>query len=362
MRKIFLLTLIISLSFFPLKVSLSQVGRTGVPFLMTTPDARGHSLADGGSVYSTGAISSYYNPANLVSCGTAALEISKTKMLQDYADDIYYRNIYLARSFNGVYYFGVNLNYLSLGTQSRIDEWGNTINDFATHELAFGITGAVALDPNNSVGFGFKYIESYLSDMGAGPTKGSETARSIAFDMGILSRNHFPQATFGENKVYYPTLRKYCRTRSDRGFAFGASISNIGPGISYLDADQKDPLPRRIRLAAGYQVIDMDELGLRASIDATHLLLDLGNGFKTEWDETIWSYGFEANFLYFVNLRAGKVIDRSGENKYWVGGFGVGPDWLHIDYSHLLGHKEIYRLDAGPTVSLYFNLPIGYFN
>ena len=342
-------------SIIPAGSVMAQLGRTGVPFLLAPSDARGLSLAGGGSVYSTGAMSAFYNPACLVTCGAAAAEFGYFKYMPELSDDIDLVSFCFARSFSEAGFYGLGYKRLNLGKQTRIDEVGNILGESSTYEYAISINAGINFDRNNSIGIGLKYIKSQLSHVGLGRSSGVSGASTFAIDLGVLSRDHFPQLTFRTGKISYPTLRKFCRARDDQGMAFGLSLSNLGPGISYLDADQKDSLPRRLRLAAGYQIIDTDQMGFRFMTDATKLLVDMDSGIKTEWQEIVWSFSFEGSFFYIIHLRLGKLNDRIAGDKRWTAGFGIGPEWLRFDYGRVLDDFE------EPVYSLFINVPIGGF-
>ena len=79
----------------------SQSGSYGVPFLWMTPDARGLALADGGSVYASGAAAAYYNPAGLARSGLISGEYGIRKILPEYSDDFRFENIYLSSNYGG---------------------------------------------------------------------------------------------------------------------------------------------------------------------------------------------------------------------------------------------------------------------
>ena len=185
---------------------------------------------------------------------------------------------------------------------------------------------------------------------------GIQTGSSFAFDLGVLSRGHLPGATVIVDELYYPTLRKYCRTERVPGITLGASLTNIGPQVSFEDDYYNGPPPRNLRLALGYQMLDADYLGLRFTIDALKLLVDNDDSFGTEIDEIKWIFGVEATFLYIINLRAGRYLDDVGFQRYTSVGIGLGPEWLRFDYSRVLEGNEYYnRRSEETSYSLYCN-------
>ncbi len=243
---------------------------------------------------------------------------------------------------------------MSYGKYYRTDEAGNLIGMVDIYDYAIGLSGAIALNSSHFIGLGLKYVHINITSVMAGAWYAE--ASTFAFDFGFLSKGHFPQATVQIDEVYYPTLRKYFRAERDRGIILGLSLSNIGPDMSFDDSPYDGPLPRNLRLAAGYQILDADYLGFRFTIDALKLLVNTDGEFKTEFREIRWAFGAEATFLYMINLRAGRFEDDIGEQRYTSVGIGLGPEWLRFDYSRVLESDTMYNIRAEETsYSLYFN-------
>ncbi len=305
-----------------------QASHTSGQFLLISPDARGKSLGEGGSVFSIGAISAYYNPALLVTSEEFSVEYNYCSYLPKIAEDIFPKNIYLSSNYRDLLYFGMGYSKFSYGEQERTDELGNLLGRFESYESALGFWAAITFDPDNSFGAGIKYIESHLAEVGAGSERGRGDATTVAFDFGILSRNHLPEATWQNEKIFYPNLRRLFGVERDLGFSFGVSIANLGEGLEYIDEDQPDPLPKRLRIGFGYQAIDSEPAGIRLTIDATKILVGQS--------EIVWSYGLESTFYYLFSIRFGRMLDRDGHQRFNTIGFGIGPEWLCLDYSLIL--------------------------
>jgi hypothetical protein len=327
--------------------SQARIG-TALEFLLETPDTRGRSLAGGGSVFSDGAVSSFYNPANLVSSGVISAEFDYCLLIPEYSREINLTTLYIAKSFNDRFYLGLNISRLGYGTTDFYSGPLGMTDEFTSYDASYGLSAAIDFDSSSSIGFGLKYIQRNMWE----DLNGSTTALDIGFQL----RNQFPQTTLQIKKNYYPTLRKNCRLRDNRGVSFGISIVNIGKGIAYIDDGIRDPLPRRLLVAAGYQIIDSDQLGLRATLDGSKILLEMDDGFNTEWREIEWSYGVEASLLYIINLRAGRHVSMNKSECYNAVGFGLGPDWLHFDYSHISGDPRIVKRSGQHSFSIIANI------
>jgi hypothetical protein len=309
----------------------------------------GRALAQGGSVYSTGAKSAYYNPANLTSSGLVSADMIYINYLPNLADDISFKSFYLSGNFEKWGYWGIAYNRLSFGEPTR-DNYGLPY-DFHEYEYALTLYSAYKLDPDMSIGVGFKYIDRHMSDLVAGRGLSIGVGSAFAFDLGIQLRRKFINTTI--------------MTDSDLGggMAFGFSILNLGPDIKYEGGDLSDRLSRRLLIGVGYQPIKIKNYELNLTLDASHLLVDLNDGFSTEWKEFIWSYGLEAEFYDMFAFRVGRYNDQAGVRRYWAGGLSIGPDWLHVDYSYAFKSSERWnRIGGEYAIGLaanLFGLPFG---
>jgi hypothetical protein len=305
-----------------------QASKTVAQFLLLAPDARGKSLGEGGSVFSTGAISAYYNPALLVTTNEISGEYGFYRHLPKLTGDSSVRNAYISSKLDDLVYLGIGYSRLSYGKQVRTDEFGRDLGTFESYDYAVGFWAALTFDPHNSVGVGIKIIESHLAEVGAGSERGKGTASTFAFDFGILSRNHLPETTWPIERTYSSDFPKLLRAERNAGFSFGLSLANLGKGLDYVNADQTDPLPRRLRLGFGFQAINTDPVGLQLTIDATKVMVGNSN--------IVWSFGLESELYYIFVFRFGRLHDDDGHQRYNTIGLGVGPEWLRFEYSYVL--------------------------
>lgn len=296
---------------------------------MIAPDARGRSLGEGGSVFSRGAISAYYNPALLVTSETVSGGFNYCDYAPEFSDDISVINVFIAHKFRDLGYYGIGFTKF---------DYGNTYGPGKSYDYSLGFWAAMDFDRDYSIGIGVKYIKMKLEFYNYWTGSRSYEGSSYAFDFGFLSRNHLPKSTYKvDSKGKIPGMFSEER---DEGFSFGISLANLGKGIAFFDPDQTDPLPRKLRLAAGYQAIDSEPVGLRLMVDATKLLIDVEDSFRKEWSEIVWSYGLESTFYYIVHFRLGRLFDRDTYQRFNIIGAGIGPDWLRLDYSRILGDED----------------------
>ena len=71
------------------------------------------------------------------------------------------------------------------------------------------------------------------------------------------------------------------------------TVTNIGPEIAYIDADQADPLPSKLALAMAYKIIKTPFNKLTFVGEASKLLVDLNDNLSTEIKEIIPHVGLE---------------------------------------------------------------------
>ncbi|UCC79992.1 MAG: PorV/PorQ family protein [Candidatus Zixiibacteriota bacterium] len=303
-------------------------------FLLVAPDARGKSLADGGSVFSKSAASVYYNPALLVTGYQFSAEVNYCKHLP-LLSDVSISNYFISKSLNDWGYFGIGYSRHDYGGGERLDEYYRTIKPYA---YSLGIWYAISFDPYNSCGIGVKFIKIHAGRYRIDSS--TLEASSMAIDFGMLSRNHLPQATWQNDEIFYPHINRLFKVERDKGFSFGISFSNLGRDLEYEHYPYSESIPKRLRVAAGYQAVDSEPVGLRLTVDATRVLIDMDDSFREEWSEVAWSYGLESTFYYIVHFRFGRLLDRGDHQRYNTIGFGVGPEWLSLDYSYVLDSDD----------------------
>ncbi len=308
-----------------------QVQHVEAQFLLIAPDARGRSLGEGGSIFSRGAVSAYYNPALLVTSEMFSGEFNYCKYAPEFIDDLSVKNIFLSHKFKDLGYFGIGY--------TRFD-YGYSFGSGNSYDYALGFWAALSFDAHNSVGVGAKYIKRKYEYFDYWGGLESYEGSSYAFDFGILSRNHFPGVTWKNDKIYYPVLHRLFKVERDKGFSFGISLANLGKAMTFYDENTAYPIPRNFRFAAGYQAIDSEPVGMRLTVDATKLLINVKDSFKEEWNEIVWSYGLEATFYYIFDFRLGRLFDRDSYQRFNTIGFGLGPEWLCVDFSYVLGNYD----------------------
>ena len=330
--------------------SFADVSKAGVLFLLIDPDARAGGMGGASVALTDDALATYYNPAGMTGVKLVSGELSYCQWLPQLASDLHYIHGCGVIKLAGLGHTGVAFTYLSLGGNVRTDEFGNVKGTFNSHELAMAVSYADQLTDNFSSGLSAKFIYSHLAERGAGMERGKGTGTTFALDLGILYKNILPQLTI-LGTATHPDFAKFLSNRKSHGLSLGLVISNIGPDISYEDLDQKDPLPRELRIGAAYRAVDTDIVGVNLAIDYCRELVD-GSDF-------IIKGGVEATFLYLLTLRCGYHHDEEGDVKHMTYGLGIGPEWVRLNLSFV--PKGEYALSGTTRFSLSFDCPSSVF-
>jgi len=124
---------------------------------------------------------------------------------------------------------GASYFLLDAGEIDQTDEFGNYTGTITIRNHLGIISAATNLIDNLSAGVSFKVIKFQLACRGICPDEGT-TATTYAIDAGIQG-------------LPFERLR------------VGAMVAHLGPSLQVVNAEQADPLPTRIRLAAAYNIV-----------------------------------------------------------------------------------------------------------
>ncbi len=364
-NKVGLLTFIVvlSLTVTPADFGYCDQPLTSANFLTISFDARGNALGDGGSAFASGAASAFYNPANLSTVEEISLQYDFGNLRREgFSRKINTASVSFAINLEDFGTWGINYNRIAYPDHTVLGERGEYLFDFRPYDYSLGLFNAFDISSDYSVGFGLKYLYGSHWEIRRGY---SWDYSSWSLDAGFRVKNLFSGATYKGNAGWFPEVCDLLRARSTKGFSVSTSAANIGPDIdnAYLYKTYKWPIPRTFRLGIGYQAIDSDILGLRLTVDAAKLLLDMRDSFETEWQEINWHYGFEAAILYVIAFRGGRQLDRTGWASFKSWGVGFGPEWLNLNITHISYDKNRYIkpvADEGTFYSLNCNLPTSF--
>ena len=326
-----------------------NVVTTAVPFLRISPDARAGGMGDIGVATSPDAGSGFWN------IGKVAFNESKGGILATYTPWLknLVNDVYLA-SLSGYYKFdetqavNVGLRYFSLGNIQFTDGVGNSWGNGKPREFSFDVGYSRKLSDKLGLGIALRYINSDLTN---GVPSGSTTYKagnSVAGDVGF----------------YYDG-----KNSTGDGFAFGATLTNLGSKISYTgNADSKDFIPANLGLGSTWTKNFNEDNKLTFGLDINKLLVptpptdlsdpnavaeyrkkgvvsswfgsfgDAPGGFKEEMREFQVSAGAEFWYKNQFALRAGYFFEdkTKGNRRYFTTGIGVKYNIFGLNFSYLL--------------------------
>ena len=242
MRNITKLTLTIVFALGLFTQARAQVGITAVPFLQIEPDSRAAGMGNTGVAIADNSAAIFWNPAGLAFQSQNQLYITHANWLPAFNADLFYDYLVGTYYLEGIGTIGGHITFLNLGQQIRTDETGLEMGRFNSFELAGGLSYGFRLTDNFSLGTGFRFIYSSLADGQVGEQK-INPGSSVGIDLAGL----------------YKMTPFQLGGRSAQ-FNAGFNVSNIGPGIQYTDAPQKDPLPTVFRAGWSF-TLDLDRKG-----------------------------------------------------------------------------------------------------
>ncbi len=287
----------------------------GAASLQIPPSARFNGLGQSGVALADDATAAWWNPAGLGFMSGRTLGLMHSQLVPDLANDIYYEYAGWVHQVEGWGTYSISMIYLSYGKSTHTEDNSDPLGTFSSYEVAPMLSYGVRLDENTAIGLGLKYVRVDLAPVEVVPDyKQDGAGSSVAVDFGFLRR-------FGNYSV-------------------GASLSNFGPNISFIDEEQSDPLPRFLRLGGAGLVYQSEYGHMLVSADFNKLLVPGG--------QTTWNGGSEFQYTDIMALRVGYVYDPDGHIKdpSFGGGFhvNVGGRDLFLDYANIPQAKELERV------------------
>ncbi len=323
--------------------------QAAVLFLLIEPGARASALGDAYVSIADDATASYFNPAGLAGQTKRDMTFTHTKWLPGLADDLFFEFVGYSQPIEGWGNVGVNLSFLTLGTQERRDEFNNDLGTFSSYDFALSLAYGAFVTKESSAGLTLKIIRSNLADVGTGKERGEGVGTTFATDLGYLRR-------------------------SEDGINFGVALRNLGPKISFVDASQADPLPQHIVVGASYKIINTEFNDIMLTADFYKPLITRDSNFlvalvKAWGDESFknergeidihlggeYQYFLDPNQNSFFALRAGYTYDKDGEIKTPTFGVGLKYDWVRFDFAYISGGSKDSPLQDSTKFSVNLN-------
>lgn len=349
-RKTFILLL--SLTVLLPVTALAGPGRTGAQILNLGGGARARALGDAFSAMSGDVTTSLWNPSGLADMPESRLRSGKkaaqaSMFYTDYSgpfgeagEGLYYTFLSGAMPLSDAGTIGATLQMQGQGTIPVTTDSPEVLREESLGtNFALTFSYADRITESLSAGINAKVIRMVL---------GRENGNSYAVDLGMQYLLPFD---------FIPTT-------------VGAAIQNIGPGISFIDENQADPLPRFLRIGTSMSLyrhryhhvrfvsgvtayidkltededelaIDLERLNAERAEKLTQeqLLSDRGVGIRAfEWRHLQKNLGLEYWLGNILALRVGYKIE-PGINlpnftDYFTGGVGVKIYLFNLDLSY----------------------------
>lgn len=325
-----------------------NVVTTAVPFLRISPDARSGGMGDIGVATSPDANAGFWNIGKVAfNESKGGISASYTPWLKDIVGDVFLASIAGYYKFDETQALNASLRYFSLGNIQFTDFSGNITGDFKPREFGIDVGYSRKLSEKLGIGVALRYINSDLASGGSSSSANYKAGSSVAGDLGFYYD--------GKNTL-------------GNGWAFGATMTNLGAKISYTDnADQKDFIPANLGLGTTYSRKFNEQNRITFGLDINKLLVptppiaptaqelaeyrsksvvgswfssfgDAPDGFSEELKEFQVSLGAEYTYNNQFSFRAGYFYEDKdkGNRRYFTMGLGLKYNVFGLNFSYLL--------------------------
>lgn len=301
----------IKIMFLPLLIgfgSTAQAFESGAGFLKIGSDARAVSMGSAYTALASGVSAMSYNISGLSRAKGVEVGLSHSNWLMDSKHD--FVGVAIPIKFGGLppgsyvnsgWFVGLGFTRLSNSSTEVRNSDRSVGGSFAAYDQAVSLGVAKAIGKNH-LGFGIKYLESYMA---------GEKAHGAALDLGCS---------------------RVINTRLP--ITVGLSVQNLGAGMKYLR--QRDQLP--LSFAAGFSISVIP--GISLAVDAKRMVYD---------NQTAISFGTEYAVFPGAALRSGYLgktrISGSGNKGFSLGGglkfWNTQMDYAVMPYTDLGNTQRI---------------------
>ncbi len=326
------------------QISFAQSGKenpitTAVPFLRLAADARTGGMGDVGVATNPDANSMFYNGSKTAfNDATYGIGINYTPWLSELdVKNLYQISLSSFYKLNDKEAISFGVRNFSMGTFTTTDNLGQELGTFKPHDIAVEAGYSRKLSTKMGVGISLRYIGSKLADNSA--NSNYKSGNTVAADI----------STFYMNK----------------GWNFGAAITNLGGKINYGGGDSY--IPANLALGAAYNKKFNEENKISFAMDVNKLMVptppdptdaakvaayenkgvvsswfssfgDAPGGFSEEIKEFQLGLGTEYTYKDQFSLRAGYFTENKlkGNRNYLTVGAGVQYKVAGLNFSYLV--------------------------
>ncbi len=305
-------------------------GEAGADCLIIPPSARANGMGQTYVSMSEDATGIWWNPAGMAFIDNIVVDLMHTQLVPDLASDVFYEYVGAAFKVEGIGTVGAAIVYLTYGDYEVTRLTPDPIGTASAWEVCPTVSGAVKIMDSIGIGMNLKFVYISLAPEWAAIEGQAGKGHSVAVDIGGLW------------KVPEFNLLGYRISRLN----IGACVSNLGPSVTFINADQAASLPRNLRVGFSYVPV--------SSPEASFMIASEVNRPLVEFDRSnTYHVGGEFLYINLIAVRAGYIHDRDGNIKDPTYGLGfvfnkkVRIDWASIPQSRDLG--RVHRWSVGVT-------------
>ena len=285
----------------------------GAQSLLIAPGARSDGMGRAFVAVSSDANAVWWNPGGLAFTTGHDISTMYTRLVPDLADDVFYSHTSYVQHVEGWGGLGFSLGYLSYGKSIATDNDGNELGTFTSYEVAPTVAYGTELMKNMGFGVSLKFVRVDLAPADKTLDRAKGAGSTFGADIGALYK--------------LPQWKS----------SIGLAIQNLGPNISYIDADQSDPIGRNAKAGIAVTPFETESYRVLVVADVNKSLLPHG-----AWIE---NGGGEFEFNRLLALRVGYVYDPRGTIKDLTYGLGLIYRGIRIDYASVPQSEFLNRVN-----------------
>jgi len=300
----------------------------GAACLQITPGARADGMGRADVALAGDATAIWWNPAALAYRNDRVISLMHTQLVPDLASDVYYENLGFAMKGPAGTGIGASLIYLTYGQSQVVDAEGNPGGTFTSWEASPQVAMGTEIVPGLAVGATLKYVYIMLAPDWATNGLGKGTGDSFGADIGVLL----------SSKALLPSF--------PLPFHLGVNVQNLGPNISFINADQADPMPRNLKAGIGVQLLNGEDFTGTVAYDFNKTLVYSS-------DKPVHNMGAELAYHKIIAARLGYIYDKQGDITDMTYGAGfaiplqsstISVDYASVPQATVLGRVSKFSL------------------
>ncbi len=318
----------------PLHAQGGGVGTSGEGALFLLLPVGAQSVSLGRAMTAVeGTEGAFWNPAGLAGIQRSALVVFRGDQVAGTATAL---SGLFTRT--GIGTAGVSYLLLDVGDQDLTDAAGNVLGRVSVRNHLGVVSAATRLSDRLSFGVSFKVIQFRLSCRGPSCPDRGTTATTYAVDAG-----------FQGTPVSHLRL--------------GAMVAHMGPRLQVRNAEQADPLPVRVRVAAAYDVVHLfterDDVSGWVTVEIQDRPRNIGVpslylGAEVTAGSSELPLGLSVRAGYVLSDVADRIQGSDPEDGARVG-LGVGYDRIRMSIAKSLAVSTL----TGETEPVHVTLSIG---